>query len=173
MRSLGILIICLVVLCASMASAALPPQDKLEMSFSGGWAKLGNSSGDISATYLIGNAGKMVTPNIQVQASVLYANLSGMANIWAIAPAGVYYFNTKSTMDFTPYVGVGFYTGRASSGGGGESRTGFHYLLGAKSFLGQDPATAQKAVFLEYRFFNNIISDIDGSSIMVGITNYF
>lgn len=169
MKKLAICLVCIVLLLSVVATAfAQGMMDKKELEFAAAWAKIS----DLDATLLLANGGKFLNPNLELQATVLYAKIEDL-NIWAIGPMAVYHFFPTTPSSSVPYVGAGFYYASASDGSD-INHTDWQAVAGVKSFIGGDYTQSNRAWFAEFRYIHNIMdSDENISSIMVGIANYF
>ena len=166
----------LVVLAALVLSAPAYAQQtglmgKNEVSFAAMWQKVGSdSTTTVQASY-----GRFVTPNLEPQLGLTWSDSEGSRNLY-IAPAVAWHFIGEGTTNVVPYIGVGWYFVN-NKNGASESDNGLEAFVGAKLFIGGDYMTSNRAVFVEYRYLNDV--SLGGGSgenvnmVLIGITNFF
>lgn len=146
--------------------------DKNEVQLAAAWADVA----DVSATLLAAHYGRFITPNIQAQLGVIWADIDfegSNVSAFAIAPAIAYYFIGENTTNIVPYLGVGYYFLNADAAEEGSiNENGLEAFGGVKFFVGGDYLTSNRAFFVEYRYLNDVFGD-NVSAVMVGITNFF
>jgi hypothetical protein len=175
MRTLSIVILCIAMLAGLTAMASAQGDLKQEVSVSGGWMNLSAGGTDISTTFLVGQYGKFLQPNLELTVGLAYVNLDvgGSVSAFALNPGVQYYWSQNPDALWVPYVGVGFYYASVSGGGWSDNNTNFSYVLGVKNFFGKTMDEAEKAFFVEYRGYNKILGEVNVNGILVGISNYF
>jgi hypothetical protein len=150
--------------CTAFAATEGGFAGKSEINFAAAWVHVAGESVTLGGV----NYGKFFTPNVEGQIGVLYAKISGIDSMYAIAPAVSYSFVSPTTTNIVPYVGAGWAFFRAF----GNSDNSFEAFAGGKFFLGGDYKTSKSAVFLEYRYINDIAGE-KVNTVWTGISTMF
>ena len=172
MRTL-IIVTLSVLMLASLASAQVDL--KQEISFSGGWVNASAFGDDVNVTFLVGQYGKFLQPNLELTVGLAYVNVDvgGSASAFAINPGIQYYWNQNPDAMWVPYVGAGFYYASVDTPGPSDNNTNFSYVLGVKNFFGKTMDEADRSLFIEWRGYSKILDEVNVNGILIGISNYF